>query len=245
MIPTPGGTHLELTPNVSVPDTPFTKTLSYFKQYKGKENSPSNSRRNASLPEEIAELAREANEEDDEDLEKYREMDLGPMEPVVESVGLMCGVSEYEEEEDLKLSWINLSLEELVMENDTAGDLITFATPTKSNISPDRSSLGFKSFSYNTRAQEMQSQCPATPSSRRLSLLTEQNEDVDADVETSDALPRTQEKEVVVREEDPTFVTVIGMLPKAMFWVAAAPVAKLSNMAYDAMVEKLTHLELE
>jgi hypothetical protein len=157
----------------------------------------------------------------------------------------MYGMSKHEEEEDSKLRGINLSIEEPVMETDTASDLITFGTPTKSNILPDRSSLGYKSFVYNSRAQEMRSQCPVTPSPRRLSLLTEQNEDEDADVEASDALPRAQEKEVVIREEDPTFVTVIGMLPNAMFWAAAAPVAKHSNMAYDAMVKKLTHSESE
>jgi hypothetical protein len=70
VVATPSGCHLAFTPNATIPDTPFTHNLNYFKQHKGKENSLSKSRRNASLPEEIAELAKEAKEE--EDLEKYR-----------------------------------------------------------------------------------------------------------------------------------------------------------------------------
>ncbi|KAF2682334.1 hypothetical protein K458DRAFT_419744 [Lentithecium fluviatile CBS 122367] len=107
-----GTKHVVFAPNPSVPDTPFANTLKYFKQLKGKENSPSKARRNASLPEEIAELAKEAQQEDalegmgategNEDLEQYREMDLGPLDPV--------------------------------MEDGIAGDLIMLGTPTKPRV---------------------------------------------------------------------------------------------------------------
>ncbi len=67
--------------------TPFTKTLHYFKQFTSTKNTPAKSRRNASLPEEIAELAKTARGEaceDNEDLDKYRGMDIGPLEPVMD-----------------------------------------------------------------------------------------------------------------------------------------------------------------
>lgn len=80
--------HVQFTPKSVTEETPFANTLKYFKQFKGKENTPSKSRRNASLPEEIAELAKEAQQEgiDDEDevWDKYREMDLVPMDPVMD-----------------------------------------------------------------------------------------------------------------------------------------------------------------
>ena len=210
VIPTPGGRHLEFTPNAAIPDTPFAKTLSYFKEHKGRDNSPSKSRRNASLPEEIAELAREANEEE-EDLEKYREIDLAPMEPERESKD--------------------------------AENLITLDSPVKTQALPDRSSLGYKSFGYNTLGEVKRQQFMT--SSRRLSLPLEQDEEDDADAEKSCEVSEAEENQPVTQPEDPTFVTVIGMLPKAMFWVAAAPVARLSNMAYYAVVKKFTRMELE
>ncbi|KAF2831809.1 hypothetical protein CC86DRAFT_463601 [Ophiobolus disseminans] len=241
VIPTPGGRHLEFTPNASIPDTPFAKTLSYFKQYKGKENSPSKSRRNASLPEEIAELAREANEEE-EDLEKYRDIDLAPME-LVEGEDVVDEV--YADGEEDGSEDMDSVPKQLVLVSDHIEDLIILDTPTKSNTSPDRSSVGYKSFGYNTRAHEMRSQQLGSPSPRRLSLLIEQDEDEDADVETPDTVVTTEEKEVVVQVEDPTFVTVIGLLPEAMFWAAAAPVARLGNAAYHALVKRFASLEVE
>jgi hypothetical protein len=73
--------------NAPVQDTPFAKTLKYFKQFKDKENTPSKSRRNASLPEEIAELAKDAQQEGIEDnkemWDEYRKIDLAPMDPIM------------------------------------------------------------------------------------------------------------------------------------------------------------------
>lgn len=111
VVTTPGGKHIQFALQSTVHDTPFTKTLNYFKQFKGKENSPSKSRRNASLPEEIAELAKEAQEEEEgsEDLEMYREMDLAPMDPVVET--------------------------------SSAGDLIMLGTPTKPVVNAHESEV--------------------------------------------------------------------------------------------------------
>lgn len=50
----PDWNQIQFATNQNMPETPFTKTLSYFKQYKGAENSPSRRRRNTALPQEIA-----------------------------------------------------------------------------------------------------------------------------------------------------------------------------------------------
>ncbi|KAF2028134.1 hypothetical protein EK21DRAFT_114189 [Setomelanomma holmii] len=225
VVPSPGGTHLEFTCSATIPDTPFAKTLKYFKHYKGKENSPSKSRRNASLPEEIAELlARDA--EEDEDLEKYREVDLAPMEPVMESA--------------------------------TAGDLITLGTPPKSR---DPSLPGLEStmllgpcpMPRESGEENLVEQVASLsgPSIKPMSQstlhpsLVEQNEDDDADAEASDAVSAANQRQAIDRPKHPTFVTIVELLPKAMFWVAAAPIARLGNKAYDTIVEKFTSLHLE
>jgi hypothetical protein len=232
---TPSGRHLEFTPYATIPDISFIKTLSYSKHYKGKENSPTKNRRNASLPEEIAQLAREANEE--EDLDAYREMDLAPMEPV--------------------------------MENHAAGDLITFGTPKKSNIpttaigptTPDvfaqrtsftrRLSLGFGEdlgtfrVEENSNAGVHQNQ----PENQPQSIWSPVKQD-DAEAETiiSDAVLEEEDvgdehKQMILYPQHPTFVNVIGMLPQAMFWATAAPIAKYSGKAYEALVGKLSELK--
>jgi hypothetical protein len=203
---TPGGGHLEFTPNAPVLDMPLTKSLHYLKHHRGKENSPSKSRRNASLPEELAELAREANEE--EGLEKYREMDLAPMEPV--------------------------------MESDAAGDLITFSTSSKAHgaLMTVRKANVALDTSPEAPPQQLRVSIP------HLSLPIEQDESDDADSEYSEAMNCSPEKQLIVYPQHPTFVTVIGLLPKTMFWAAAAPIAKYSIKAYNALVEKIGSLEL-
>jgi hypothetical protein len=231
VISTPSGRHLDFTTNSTIHDTPFTRTLNYFKQQKGKENSPSKARRKAALPEEIAELVRNA---EDEDLDKYRDVDLAPMEPV--------------------------------MECDTAGDLITFGTPAKAKISlsgrsttysdalPKRvvapSNLDVKNATDLSPIDAVlvdlapeDAEAPSTPSSC-LFLPIEQDEDSDADAEYSDTVSNPEDKQLILYPQHPTFVTVIGMLPKALFWATAAPIAKYSTKAYDALVNKFAGLEL-
>lgn len=233
---TPSGRHLAFTPNATTPDNPSLNSLTYFKQCKGKENSPSKSRRNASLPEEIAELTKEAKEE--EDLDKYRDMDLAPMEPV--------------------------------MESNNAGDLITFGTPAVSNIDlPPTSPTPSSRTSHQDTAIQASRRLMETSRSTVSTVVDERPDAVDAtvaqtaskqpDVSPShislpdekddvafvdaDVVKSAESEWSVVHPEPPTFVTVISMLPKAIFWTAAAPVVKYSSKAYDALYEKFTKLE--
>lgn len=232
---TPSGKHLDFTSHADISDTPFAKTLKYFKQQKDKENSLAKSRRNASLPEEIAELAREAHEEEEEDLEKYREMDLAPMEPV--------------------------------MENDFGADLITLGTPVKSGIfktgtTPVLPGLSERAADGTEDSNDEMSDLVADPEAGAIGLLVdtrssspqaahmtyslfrEHASDSDADINCSDDMSEPGDRQLILAPEYPTFVKVIGMLPAAMFWQVAAPIANYSNKAYDALVDKLHDLGL-
>ncbi|KAL5470420.1 hypothetical protein PMIN07_001771 [Paraphaeosphaeria minitans] len=60
------------------------------------------------------------------------------------------------------------------------------------------------------------------------------------------------EKEVVSYAEDSAFVKALGMIPEAMFWVVAQPIARYSNKllgvaskAFDTALQKLTGLSLD
>ncbi|KAH7061632.1 hypothetical protein BKA63DRAFT_559154 [Paraphoma chrysanthemicola] len=224
VVPSPGGTHLEFTSAATIRDTPFARTLKHFKQYAGKENSPSKSRRNASLPHEIAELlaqnAEELEEEEEEDLEKYCEVDLAPMEPV--------------------------------MENATAGDLILLSTPSKSwdpcllemeGTSPpgvnharetDEKILGKEV----TRFRQPSVVTEKEHSDSNLLVHLDKIDDKNAGIfDKTSNRKRIQSADSI---QHPTFVKVISLLPQAMFWATAAPIVKLGDKAYDAMVEKLS-----
>jgi hypothetical protein len=224
VVSAPGGSDLDFTSRATVPDTPSAKTLMCFKQYRGKENSPSKSRRNASLPDEIAELlARDAEEE--EDPEKYREVDLAPMDPVMESA--------------------------------TAGDLIISTMPYKFRVS---TLLGLEG-TIPTKVNHMKRKTEESVSNRQStrthqhflgldnqpsepSVLVEQDHEGDAVAKSSEEAASAKQQQLIVYLQHPTFVTVLGLLPQAMFWATAAPIVKLSNKAYDAMAEKLMGLKL-
>ncbi|UPX11384.1 uncharacterized protein EKO05_0001990 [Ascochyta rabiei] len=62
----PDQNHIQLVANQNVLETPFTRTLSYFKQHKGAENSPSKRRRNTALQQEIAAVAGIATDAEDQ-----------------------------------------------------------------------------------------------------------------------------------------------------------------------------------
>jgi hypothetical protein len=64
-------------------DAPFDKAVGHLKKYKDEEKTPTKAPRNASLPEEIAQLVEQAGEED-HDIEQHRDLDLAPSEPVMQ-----------------------------------------------------------------------------------------------------------------------------------------------------------------
>jgi hypothetical protein len=240
VVQTPSGQHANFVPNAHIADTPFVSTLRYLKNHnKGKENSLSKSRRNASLPAEIAAVAREAEKEEEldkgceeeEDLERYREIDLAPMVPI--------------------------------MERDTTGDLIILSTPARPRdllIDVHQSlHLSLARGERIARAYDIQLEPPQdkevtyyareqlqepTKSLSRLILPLEQDTEDDADAEKSDSVSNPEQKRLILYLHQPTFVTVINMIPETLFWVTAARVARLANKVYDTMIEKLTGLEV-
>lgn len=239
MVATPSGNHLAFTSTSTIPITSFTKTLKDFKKYSGKENSPSKSRRNASLPEEIAELAKEAKEEDD--LEKYREIDLAPMEPIMESKN--AG--------DL-----------ITFGTPVRSNILTppVDTPSPTRV-PQKTPLFDQARAVETlvllakspmdsnyvempKATDVETQAPPSEAVASPSLPAEQHGGDMADLEDSDAAYGSEGRQLSIYQEPPTFVKVVALLPETMFWLAAAPVVKYSSMAYEAMVSKFTELEL-
>ncbi|EFQ87174.1 hypothetical protein PTT_17322 [Pyrenophora teres f. teres 0-1] len=241
MFPYSNSPFYEYFPVCTTPDSPSSPVVAY---YKGLENSTPKRRRKASSPEELAQLAREARvyeeeaeeEKELQELDQYRDFDLAPIEPV--------------------------------MESEAAGDLIMSATPAKVRAGDDWNKLilpsslarvqhgsksrGFAAVSplVDTEDEEyldascLARPCAPTPSSRRPSLPVEQDEEDDADVEDWDFVVRREDEDVFVEPYEPTFVTVIGMLPAVMFWATAAPVVKLGNDAFDMLVERLTGLKV-
>lgn len=240
---TPRGKHLDFTSSAAVHDTPFSKTLSYFKQHRGKENSPSKSRRNASLPEEIAQLAKEANDQeiaqlveetkDEEDLEKYREMDLAPMEPL--------------------------------LEDESTEDLITLNTPAKVNpftVGPQGTLLDLSEqnakdtedsndemsdfvqvFEANTVGNLVDT-CSVPAAEQSCLLFSEHDSDSGADADRSESTSNEGDRQLTLVPEHPTFIKVIEMLPEAMILQIRASMAHYSNRAYEALVDKLHGLGL-
>ena len=223
---TTSGKHLAFTDIATISESPFynNAALRSLKHYRGKENSPSKSRRNASLPEEIAELAREANEaDDDKDLRKYRDLDLAPMEPEEDGGSTFL---ESPEKRSRALSMGSKIDEELAEE---VYDLRTL-TP-QSDGSPTREEFVSMEQDADTHSEEVFDLGTLTPPSERTEFapLVLPNRD-----------HAREDDQLILYREDPTFVTVVSMLPEAMFWAAAAPVAKLGNLAYDKLAEQFT-----
>jgi hypothetical protein len=168
----------------------------------------------------IAELAREARVEAAEAAEQ-REL------------------AELDQFRDLDLAPI-----ETFMEGGAAGDLIVCGTPVKT-----RDEALFLQSAADVADSKLQEwvdlqhpQSVLTPPRR--STLLEQDEENDADVEDSDSTSVPARLGLEVAPRDPTFITVIRMLPASMFWATAAPLAYCIVKAFDILIEKLTGLKV-
>jgi hypothetical protein len=124
------------------------------------------------------------------------------------------------------------------MESDTAGDI--FSTPTKTTVGAPMG-VHQANAALDKSPEASPQQLQASPP--RLSLGIEQDESDDTDTEYSGAMNCSLKQQLVVSPQHPTFVTVVGLLPKTIFWVMAAPIAKYSNKAYGAMFERVGGLE--
>jgi hypothetical protein len=202
--------------------------LKHFKSLnpepKNKENSPSKPRRKASLPEEIAELKKSTASDEDDDLDKYREADLAPLDPVMEAGGnagdLIIasprpGKSRRMEEEKQQKDYIDKSLDEIAAE--------------------------FFQEQYGAAASERDYQ----QSPRMLPPPESADEkDKHGDLVPDQALSDTHDGLASETDGNPTIVKVIGMIPGALFWSAAWAGAYYSNKAYDSVLDKFQGLNI-
>ncbi|KAI4631451.1 uncharacterized protein J4E87_002155 [Alternaria ethzedia] len=221
VVQTPNGRHIDFAPPATTPDTPSANTPGYFDSHQVKDRTPHKSRRSASSPTEIVDLAREARVEEEEaaeqrelmNLNRFRDMDLAPIETV--------------------------------MEGGPAGDLIMCATPVRA-----RDNTLFLQSASDTADSEIEEwidlQRPQSrlPSPRRPNLLIEQDEENDADVEESDSTSDPEQQQIAGLPRYPTFITVISMIPAAVFWATAASIVDCSSKAFDMLIEKLTGLKV-
>ncbi|KAI4640291.1 hypothetical protein J4E93_008496 [Alternaria ventricosa] len=221
VVQTPNGRHIDFAPSATTPGTPLMNIPSYFDSHERKYCSPHKSRRSASSPTEIVDLAREARVEEEEvaeqrelaNLDQFRDMDLAPIETV--------------------------------MEGGPAGDLIMCATPVRT-----RDENLFLQSASDPADSEMEDwidlQRPQSrlPSPRRPNLLVEQDEENDADVEESDSTSDPEQQQLAGLPRYPTFITVISMIPATIFWATAASIVDCSSKAFDILIEKLTGLKV-
>jgi len=134
---------------------------------------------------------------------------------------------------------------ETVMEGGSAGDLIMCGTPAK--VSDKALFLQSASDTVDSEIEEwidLQHPQSKLPSLRRPNLLIEQDEENDADVEESDTTSDPGQQQLAGLSRYPTFITVISMIPAAMFWTTAASIVDCSTKAFDMLIEKLTGLKV-
>ncbi|KAJ4296330.1 hypothetical protein N0V90_006375 [Kalmusia sp. IMI 367209] len=283
------------------PESSFTKTLKYFKQFKGKENSPSKARRNASLPEEIAELAKEAQQEDmDEDHEmwaRYRDIDLAPLDPVLEDgmagdlimAGTPMGRNVQARMEEGRTPWFLAADEEqgAAQETPTRKGIGAWVGGEDSSTASHRASSADVAADGEPEQEEgnvyevcipghfcdffkMRIRTKGSPEDiasfirKRSESLEASQEAIEQSVKDFLASPETFivpethdeddqlaevdsacEKQLFSCRDDPVFVRVLGLLPRAMFWAVAQPVAHYASRALDTAVERLTSMSLD
>ncbi|KAF2442427.1 hypothetical protein P171DRAFT_487665 [Karstenula rhodostoma CBS 690.94] len=320
--------HVKFATNASLQDTPFNKTMKYFKQFKDKENTPSKSRRNASLPEEIAELAKDAQQEGIEDeaalWDQYRELDFAPLDSVMD--GQIAGdlimntparktvASIAENSKTIDMPQVVSSKPKMRgLPGDNKNNDQTSAPPSlddkvikghANETGPtylvdipghfddafelrfrSRASVGLIASFLRERGEALDAskddidrlveeflECPSNFTIRghsdTESLYADSDRDTNSDEDERtlgagstgcddndydhDADDHAQEKQVISYIEDPGLVKALGMVPGAMFWIVAQPVARCSNKimgttskAFDTVLQKLTGLSLD
>ncbi len=178
--------------------TPSPKGQTELSHFKGKENSPSRRRRNACSPEDIVKLNREVREQESsgspDSLDKYRQMDLEPIEPV--------------------------------MKSDSAGDLIIPSTPISSkecSVLPDVELSEY----FETRENSTTEQSTPEHSSR-----------------TDITIPQPAQIQLILSNQPPSVIKVLGMLPEVMLRTAAAFIVEQVTMIYDTVAKDFSDLKL-
>jgi hypothetical protein len=199
--------------NCNTPGTPFTRTLNYFKQYKGAGNATSKRRRNTALPQEIFAVAEVANSP--EEL---------PSSKVLEKSRHVSGDLAHE----------NVSAVKLIIDETSRGNQgLTSVRPLNTPGMPS----GEAEKENGPIRVQMEQLIIIGPDTAPMAALEETC--TDRVVDASEPAPDDIQKQLILYPRHPTFVNVISMIPASMFWVVAAPVAKYTTLAVDLLIDKL------
>lgn len=209
---------------LSFSTTPCRKTAYSSRLNQLKTGSPSKRRRKTSSPDEIAELARAAAIEDTEaeelaaleELEKYREMDLAPLEPIMENK--TAG--------DLIFHGTPVKVQDAQIfgRNRYAPESQVLYTPSR------------------PRPKRIRTMKPQTPSRCSIRSLIAQDQESRLALQPSD---RHQATFHASHPPPPPFIAVIEALPVTIFWCTAAAIMQCSINTFDALVERLTGLSVK
>ncbi|KAB2106786.1 hypothetical protein AG0111_0g5544 [Alternaria gaisen] len=218
---TPNGKHIDFATCDSIPDSSVDHTLSCVKAQESDQISPSEHQGHASPQRTLTELAREARVEKEEEEEQR-------------------ALAELDQFRDMDLAPI-----ETVMDGGPAGDLITYGTPVKAK--DEELSLHRATDRYGSELEGCNHikrwQSSISPP-RRNPFFIEQDQENGVDVEESNTTSISTQQQLSVFPRRPTFITVISMLPAAMFWATIAQVVDGSNKVFDVLIEGLTGLKV-
>ncbi|ORY05704.1 hypothetical protein BCR34DRAFT_604453 [Clohesyomyces aquaticus] len=229
-------------------ETPFTSTLKYFKSFKSH-------RRNASTPEELAELAREANDtsEPDETLDQYREKDLAPLDPVMGANvagDLIMATTASSRAHNMSAIVDVQDFRDDAVGNNTVGDVAaevevrpivwyalevpgTYGEENKIRVGSSSPPEDVADF-IRMKAEELEASQKEVDRAVAKFL-----DDPDVFVVGKDEEIEDMNSSKV---EDPTFVKVVEMLPKAMFWIVVKVGALVADKAYETLAEQFGRL---
>ncbi|KAF2270503.1 hypothetical protein CC78DRAFT_596098 [Lojkania enalia] len=252
---TSGNKHIAFTDNTSLADeTPFNTTLKYFKGIKDKENSTTRARRYASLPEEIAELAKEFNEfSDDSDLDQYRDEDLALMDTVLENniAGdiMMPATTIFnirnepkieEEASEVYAAPPKPVIYELKVPGHN-GDVFGMKIETSASVEEVARFIREKGRELEANSDVVDKAVQDFIAAPELFIVHKRNEGLDQD---SNFDGESEKAKVIEDVEHPIFIKVIGLIPMAMLSAVAQPIAFCADKTVEMVVEKLAGLTI-
>lgn len=222
------GTTFQAPKDLPFVTTPSRKSTRSSRSSESKATTPFKRRRKASSLDELAALARIAAIEETEaeeeaalkELEKYREMDLAPLEPIMKSK----------------------TAGDVIMHGTPVKAQNTEIFGSRYRTLKYRTPQTLSGGQKRKRGVRLQLQTPT-----RCSVpLLGQEEGHSKDTKTPEAcFPTSDQHHAVPHANHPTFITVIEMLPATVFWCTAAAIMRCSLKVLDALIERLTGLRVQ
>ena len=235
--------------NQDIPDTPFTKTLKYYKQYSGPENSPISRRRTTALPEEIAEVTElaiaitplptpyapdtsDATRAEEAPVKSANEKRTDFVKRFQEKLRLQAEADKKAKED------ANNEAKAVVGDPaDSPNQKESQSLPSDRNTMPTTSALN--------DMQELVADVPREgPCEMTEQTLTDLKSLVDQHEAEAVSAVNDAQKQLILYPQHPPLVTAIGMIPATMFWVTAAPIVKYTGIAVDVLIEKFRDIHL-